>query len=227
MAGLPLESKLPDFLADSQFGRLSAHDVLTGSWSMVFSITGDFDGTACTELGMIAKLYRQFVSRNCRVICISAGGIDRHEAFLRDVEETQDCKVKFPLVADESGALLTTLLMRKMVGGEPGHVLPSLVICDPDLTVQFSMVYPSSTGRNFYEVLRVIDSLQVSRYFKVATPAHWMAGEPVFVLPEVSDAAAEEMFPKGVTRVSQGEGRPACRLTPYPDVEVDDLVRDD
>lgn len=175
---------------------------------------------------MIAKLFREFASRQTKIICISAADVDRHEAWVRDVEETQSCKVRFPIVADETGDLLTKLLMRRIVDGEPGPVMPTVMIVDHELTVRFTMVTANGTGRNFYEVLRVIDSLQLASYFKVATPAHWMAGDPVFVLPSVADEAAEAMFPKGVTVVPMGDSK-ACRQTPYPDVETDPAIRDD
>lgn len=175
---------------------------------------------------MVSKLFREFVARDVKLLCISAAGVERHEAWLRDVEETQECKVKFPILADESGALLGKLGMRKSGDGEVGHAMSALVVCDPTLTVRFSMVYSNAVGRNFYEVLRVIDSLQLTEYYKVATPAHWTAGDAVFVLPEVTDEAARELFPKGTTEISMGEDHPPCRQTPYPDVHIDAAVRE-
>jgi alkyl hydroperoxide reductase subunit AhpC len=169
---------------------------------------------------MIAKLLPEFKARNCKVIGLSQDSVERHEGWIRDVNETQETEVTFPIVADQSGDVAHAFGMahpNAPGAGDAGHtVVRSTFIIDPDKRLQVRMMYPSYVGRNFYEVLRTLDALQLALYHKVATPANWKMGEDVVILPSISNemlARDPGMFPKGFSAI-----KPYLRITPSPDM---------
>lgn len=217
MAACMLGTPFPNFSAKSQVGNIHVHDLIGESWLMIFSVATAFDATATTELGMVAKLQSEFDARRCKVLAISMETAERHESWGKATEETQSTTVDFPILADEDGSILHKLHMRYVLDGEPRHVIPAVIIVDPSRTVRWQMTSAPILGRNFWEVLRVLDSLQLTSLYDVGTPAHWKAPEDVFVLPHVGDEQALLMFPKGVTKLpTTVKGLPPCRVTPYP-----------
>lgn len=203
----------PDFKANTQIGEISFHDYITGGWTIFFSHPSDFTPVCTTEFGMLAKLQDEYDARNCKIIGLSIDSVASHEAWIRDVNETQDTKVTFPVIADE-GAKVADLfgMAKKTKAGKNIITNRTLLIIDPQRQVQLRMTYPSNTGRNFYEVIRVLDSLQLTEYHQVGTPANWKNGEDVVVLADVTDEAAKVAFPKGFTTI-----KPYLRITPMPD----------
>lgn len=210
VAPLQVSEEVPNFVCQTQKGEINFHEYVTGSWCMLFSHPADFTPVCTTEFGMVAKLKDEFESRNCKIIGISRNSVDSHEAWIKDINETQETEVEFPIVADESSEVCSTL---GICGPENEIVNRTLFIIDPNRKVQLSMVYPSNTGRNFYEVIRSLDSLQLTEYHQVGTPANWKNGEDVLILPEISNEQATEVFPKGFTTI-----KPYLRITPMPDL---------
>jgi len=159
---------------------------------------------------MVSKLKEEFEARNCKVMGLSKNSVDAHEAWIKDINETQETQVDFPIIADESGKVCEALQLC-----EPGKNLETrmLFIINPNRKVELFLEYPSATGRNFYEVLRSLDSLQLTEYHQVGTPANWKNGEDVLILPSISNERATEMFPKGFTTI-----KPYLRITPMPDL---------
>jgi alkyl hydroperoxide reductase subunit AhpC len=208
--GLMVGSEMPDFSCQTQKGELSLHDYATGSWLVLFTHPADFTPVCTTEFGMVAKLKEEFESRNCKVLGLSRNSVDSHEAWIKDINETQETEVDFPIIADEDSRISTLL---GVCNAKDEIVHRTLFIVDPNRKVQLMMVYPSNTGRNFYEVLRCIDSLQLTEYHQVGTPANWKAGEDVVILPQVSNEVAVELFPKGFSVI-----KPYLRITPMPDL---------
>lgn len=207
--------EVPNFSAPTQAGEISLHEYITGSWCMLFSHPADFTPVCTTEFGMVAKLKDEFEARNCKVLGLSQNSVDSHEAWIKDINETQETSVEFPIIADEDSAISTML----GASNKDGRIVNrTLYLIDPNRKVHLCMVYPENTGRNFYEVIRCIDSLQLTESHPVGTGANWMAGEDVLVLPHVSDKKAQEAFPKGFTTI-----KPYLRITPMPDVPSSDL----
>ena len=191
-------------------GEISFHEWLGDKWGLLFSHPADFTPVCTTELGKTAALMDEFEKRNVKVIALSIDPLDSHFEWLRDIEQTQHVTMNFPIIADEDRTVSALYDMIHPNQTEKATVR-SVFIIAPDKKVKLTLTYPPSTGRNFMEILRVIDSLQLTAYYSVATPADWNDGEDVVILPSVSDADIAEKFPKGHTEV-----RPYLRMTPQP-----------
>jgi len=209
---LKLGDIAPDFQAITSEGPISFHEYLGDSWGILFSHPADYTPVCTTELGRTAALQDEFARRNVKVLALSVDGLDRHHGWIKDINETQSVKVQFPIIADED---------RKVSGlydfihpnASATATVRSLLVIGPDKTVKLMITYPASTGRNFTEILRVIDSLQLTAAYSVATPADWKHGEDVIVVPAVSTEDASIKFPKGLRIV-----KPYLRYTPQPDL---------
>ncbi|NUY81085.1 peroxiredoxin [Flavobacterium sp. MAH-1] len=210
MASLRLGDIAPDFTAISTEGTINFHEWLGDSWAVFFSHPADFTPVCTTELGTVAKYIPEFEKRNVKVIALSVDNIDSHYQWVKDINETQGTTVNYPIIADETKqvALLYDMLHPN---ASENFTVRSVFIIGPDKKIKLTMTYPASTGRNFDELLRVIDSLQLTAYHQVATPANWKDGEDVVIVPAVSDEDALQKFPKGYKSV-----KPYLRLTPQP-----------
>lgn len=201
----------PDFTAQTSAGDISFHEYLGDGWGVLFSHPADYTPVCTTELGRTAQLKDEFDKRNVKVLAVSVDGLDRHEGWIRDINETQNTEVQFPIIADSDRNVATLYDMIHPNASET-FTVRSLFIIGPDKKLKLSITYPASTGRNFNEVLRVIDSLQLTSKHSVATPADWKQGEDVIVTPAVSTEDAEKRFPKGLKIV-----KPYLRYTPQPE----------
>jgi len=202
----------PDFTATTTQGELGFYDYLGNSWGILFSHPADFTPVCTTELGRVAQLKSEFDRRNVKVLAVSIDSLDKHESWVKDINETQHTIVNFPIIADEEAKVAMLYDMLHPAASATATVR-SLFIIAPDRTVKLIITYPASTGRNFDEVLRVVDSLQLTANYSVATPADWKQGEDVVVVPSISTADAEVKFPKGLKVV-----KPYLRFTPQPDI---------
>jgi thioredoxin-dependent peroxiredoxin len=203
----------PDFNATTTEGDIRFHDFLGDSWGVLFSHPADYTPVCTTELGKTAQLKDEFEKRNVKVLAVSVDPLDKHEGWVKDINETQNTSVQFPIIADHSREVATLYDMIHPNASETMTVR-SLFVIGPDKKVKLTITYPASTGRNFQEVLRVIDSLQLSARYGVATPADWKQGDEVIVGLSTSTEDAEKKFPKGVTVV-----KPYLRYTPQPDID--------
>ena len=210
MATIRLGDKAPDFTADSSLGTINLYDYLGDSWGILFSHPADFTPVCTTELGTAAKFKDEFDKRNVKMIALSVDGAASHAEWIKDINEVQNTVVNFPIIADEDKKV-SDLYDMIHPNADNNLTVRSVFIIAPDKTVKLTLTYPASTGRNFYELLRVIDSLQLTAYHKVATPANWEQGKEVVVSPAISTADAKDMFSKGVTEV-----KPYLRMTPDP-----------
>lgn len=209
---LRLGDKAPDFTAQTTIGEINFYDYLGDSWGVLFSHPADYTPVCTTELGKTAQLADEFVKRNVKVLAVSVDPLDKHNGWVKDINETQHTTVNFPIIADEDRNVATLYDMIHP-NASVTFTVRSLFIIGPDKTVKLIITYPASTGRNFIEVLRVIDSLQLTANYSVATPADWKHGEDVIVVPAVSTEDAEKKFPKGLKVV-----KPYLRYTPQPDL---------
>ena len=200
----------PDFEADTTEGRIRFHEWIEGSWAVLFSHPRDFTPVCTTELGAVAKLKPEFDRRGTKVIGLSVDPVDDHQAWASDIEETQGVALNFPLIADPD----------RKIAGLYGMIHPnaddtltvrSVYVIGPDKKLKLTLTYPASTGRNFEEILRVIDSLQLTANHSVATPADWKRGEDVIIVPSLSDDQAREKFPGGWKTL-----KPYLRVVPEP-----------
>jgi alkyl hydroperoxide reductase subunit AhpC len=207
---LRLGDTAPDFKARTTAGELSFHDYLGDSWGVLFSHPADYTPVCTTELGRTAQLKDEFAKRNVKVLAVSVDELDKHYGWIGDINETQRAIVDFPIIADSDR---TVAVLYDMIHPNVSETFTvrSLFIIGPDKKVKLIITYPASTGRNFVEVLRVIDSLQLTAKHSVATPADWKYGEDVIVVPAVSTEDAEKKFPKGLKIV-----KPYLRYTPQP-----------
>lgn len=205
-----LSDTAPDFTAETTEGTLHFHEWLGNSWGILFSHPRDFTPVCTTELGAVAKLKPEFDKRNVKVIGLSVDPLDDHKRWVADIEETQSTKLNFPMIADPKKEVATLYDMIHPSASDTTTVR-SVFVIGPDKKVKLSLTYPASTGRNFDELLRVIDSLQLTAKHKVATPANWKNGEDVIIVPSVSDEDAKKTFPNGWTAV-----RPYLRIVPQP-----------
>lgn len=210
---LRLGDPAPDFKANTTAGEINFHEWLGKSWGVLFSHPADYTPVCTTELGKTALLKDEFEKRNVKVLAVSVDPMDKHEGWVNDINETQKTTVNFPLIADENRQVADLYDMIHPNASATATVR-SLFVIGPDKLVKLIITYPASTGRNFVEVLRVIDSLQLTANYSVATPADWKQGEDVIVVPAVSTEDAIKKFPKGVKVV-----KPYLRYTPQPDVE--------
>lgn len=210
---LHLGDIVPDFKATTTEGEINFHQYLGDSWGVLFSHPADYTPVCTTELGRTAQLKDEFGKRNVKVLAVSVDPLDKHKGWVNDINETQNTTVDFPIIADADRNVATLYDMIHPNASMTATVR-SLFIIGPDKKLKLSITYPASTGRNFVEVLRVIDSLQLTANYSVATPADWKHGEDVIVVPAVSTEDAEKKFPKGLRIV-----KPYLRYTPQPDID--------
>jgi alkyl hydroperoxide reductase subunit AhpC len=209
--GLKLGDIAPDFEQDSSEGPIKFHEWLDGKWAVLFSHPADFTPVCTTELGFTAKLKDEFDKRNVKAIALSVDSAESHTKWIGDINSTQNTLVNFPILADEDRKVSELYDLIHPNASETLTVR-SLFVIDPNKKVRLTITYPASTGRNFHEILRVIDSLQLTDNYKVATPANWKDGEDFVIVPSIKDEAEiKERFPKGYTAVT-----PYLRLTPQP-----------
>jgi thioredoxin-dependent peroxiredoxin len=209
---LRLGDVAPDFTANTTEGTINFHQWLGNSWGVLFSHPADYTPVCTTELGAVAKIKAEFEKRNVKVIAVSVDPLDSHRGWIKDINETQACTMNFPIIADENRQVASAYDMIHPNADDKATVR-SVFIIGPDKKIKLTLTYPASTGRNFFEILRVIDSLQLTANYKVATPADWQKGEDCIVSPAVSDNDAQKLFPKGVRKV-----KPYLRFTPQPNV---------
>jgi alkyl hydroperoxide reductase subunit AhpC len=200
----------PNFKATTSIGEIDFYDYLGDSWGILFSHPADYTPVCTTELGKTALLNGEFAKRNVKVLALSVDPIDKHMGWINDINETQKCEVTFPIIADEDKTVANLYGMIHPNASET-FTVRSLFIIGPDKKVKLMITYPASTGRNFFEVLRVIDSLQLTANYSVATPADWKDGEDVIVVPAVKTEDIPARFPKGHTII-----KPYLRTTPQP-----------
>lgn len=200
----------PNFQAKTSIGDIDFYEYLGNSWGVLFSHPADFTPVCTTELGKTALLKLEFEKRNVKVLALSVDPLDKHKSWINDINETQHTTVDFPIIADEDKTVANLYDMIHPNASETSTVR-SLFIIGPDKKIKLFITYPASTGRNFHEVLRVIDSLQLTANYSVATPANWEDGEDVIVTLAVSTEDAIKKFPKGVNVV-----KPYLRYTPQP-----------
>jgi alkyl hydroperoxide reductase subunit AhpC len=200
----------PDFSAETTQGHIDFHEWLGDSWGMLFSHPADFTPVCTTELGKTALLKGDFEKKGVKVIAISVDSLDSHNRWVTDIEEVNGVKMNFPIIADPDKTVAEMYDMIHPNASEKATVR-SVFIIGPDKKIKLMLTYPASTGRNFQELLRVIDSLQLTAQYSVATPADWKDGDDAIVLPYISTADAIEKFPKGVREV-----KPYLRYTPQP-----------
>ncbi len=202
---LRINDVAPDFTADTTHGTISFHDWIGDGWALLFSHPKDFTPVCTTELGAVAALKPEFESRNCQIIGISVDGVSDHEAWSKDIESSQGHAVTYPLIGDPN---LEVVKLYDMLPADAGissegrtagdnATARSVFIIGPDKKIKATLTYPMSTGRNFAEILRLLDSCQLTAYEQVATPANWQPGEDVIIAPSVSDADAAEKYPDG------------------------------
>jgi alkyl hydroperoxide reductase subunit AhpC len=207
---LHIGSTAPDFEQDSSVGRIKFHEWLGDKWGVLFSHPADFTPVCTTELGRVAQLKPAFDARNAKVIALSVDSVKSHEGWIPDIEQMQNTKLNFPILADGDRKVA---LLYDMIHPEADNTstVRSVFVIDPKKKIRLIITYPASTGRNFLEILRVIDSLQLTAGHKVATPANWKDGEDCIVVPALSDADATKLFPKGFRKI-----KPYLRYTPQP-----------
>ncbi|MFJ1301465.1 peroxidase [Bordetella genomosp. 5] len=211
MGQLRLGDTAPDFEQKSSTGTLRFYDYLGDSWGVLFSHPADFTPVCTTELGYTAKLADEFAKRNVKVLALSVDGVDSHQQWIGDINETQSTQVNFPILADEDRKV-SELYDMIHPNASATATVRSVFIIDPAKKVRLIITYPASTGRNFNEILRVIDSLQLTDSHSVATPVNWNDGDDVIIVPSLKDEAViKEKFPKGYKAV-----RPYLRITPQP-----------
>ena len=211
MATIRLGDKAPDFDAETSEGKINFYDFLGDSWGILFSHPADYTPVCTTELGAAAKYKDEFDKRNVKVLALSVDGVQSHKDWIKDINETQNTTVNFPIIADEDRKVAD---LYDMIHPKADDTLTvrSVYVIAPDKTIKLMITYPASTGRNFDELLRVIDSLQLTENRKVATPANWKKGEDVVISPSISNEEAKGMFPKGFKEI-----KPYLRMTPQPD----------
>ncbi|MQT14324.1 peroxiredoxin [Segnochrobactrum spirostomi] len=207
---LRLGDTVPDFTAETTEGPIRFHEWLGSSWGVLFSHPKDFTPVCTTELGSVARLKPEFDKRDVKVIGLSVDPLTNHAQWAADIEETQGSALNFPLIADSDRAVATLYDMIHPNASETATVR-SVFVIGPDKKLKLSLTYPASTGRNFEEILRIIDSLQLTAKHSVATPADWKQGEDVIIVPSVSDEAAKEKFPGGWKTL-----KPYLRIVPQP-----------
>ena len=210
---LRLGDTAPNFTANTSIGTLNFYDYLGDSWCILFSHPADYTPVCTTELGKTALLQLEFEKRNVKVLALSVDSVEKHKGWINDINETQHTDVQFPIIADEDKCVANMYDMIHPNASET-FTVRSLFIIDPDKKVMLTLTYPASTGRNFFEILRVIDSLQLTANYSVSTPADWQYGDDVIVVPAIKTEDAIIKFPKGVKVV-----KPYLRYTPQPNID--------
>jgi alkyl hydroperoxide reductase subunit AhpC len=202
----------PDFSADTTLGHINFHEFIGDSWVLLFSHPADFTPVCTTELGKTALLTGEFQKRNVKPIAISVDSLESHNKWVPDIEEVNSVKMNFPIIADPEK---TVALLYDIIHPNASEkaTVRSVFVIGPDKKIKLTLTYPASTGRNFTEILRVIDSLQLTANYQVATPADWVNGDDVIIIPAVSNEDAVAKFPKGFTSV-----KPYLRKTPQPNL---------
>ncbi len=202
----------PNFTAETTEGSINFHDYIGDGWVVLFSHPADFTPVCTTELGTVARLKGDFEKRNTKVIALSVDPIEDHTEWVKDINETQNTVVNYPLIADKDRSIAELYDMIHP-GAAQKATVRSVFVVGPDKKVKLTLTYPPSTGRNFQEILRVIDSLQLTAHHSVATPADWKHGEDVVISPSISDEQIPAKFPKGHTKI-----KPYLRITPQPNL---------
>ena len=205
-----LGDEAPDFTAETTEGAINFHEWIGDSWCILFSHPADFTPVCTTELGYMSKIKDDFAKRGVKVLAISVDPLDSHKEWINDINETQNTTVDYPLIADPDKKVAVLYDMIHPNASEKLTVR-SVFVIGPDKKVKLTLTYPASTGRNFNELLRVVDSLQLTANHQVATPVNWNDGDDCIVVPALSDEEAEKRFPKGFERV-----KPYLRVTPQP-----------
>ena len=216
---LRINDEAPNFKAKTTAGEIDFHEWIGDGWAILFSHPKDFTPVCTTELGYMAKLEPEFRKRNCKIIGLSVDPVDNHEKWVKDIEETQGAKVNYPMIGDSDlhVAKLYNMLPADESGTSEGRTaatnstVRSVFIIGPDKKIKLMLTYPMTTGRNFDEILRVIDSMQLTLKHKVATPVNWKSGDDVIIVPAVSDDEAKTMFPAGWKTL-----KPYLRLVKQP-----------
>ncbi len=208
--GLRLGDMAPDFTAETTEGPIEFHKWLGDSWGVLFSHPADYTPVCTTELGTVAKIKSEFDKRNVKVIGLSVDSMEDHHGWIKDINETQNTTVNFPMIADKDKSIAN---LYDMIHPNALNNLTvrSVFIIGPDKQIKLTLTYPASTGRNFPEILRVIDSLQLTADHQVATPANWQDGEDCVIVPAVTNEEADKKFPKGYKAI-----KPYLRMTPQP-----------
>jgi alkyl hydroperoxide reductase subunit AhpC len=203
----------PNFQALTTMGKIDFYDYLGDSWGVLYSHPADFTPVCTTELGRTAALKAEFDKRNVKVIALSVDPLDAHKQWIGDIEETQKVTMNFPVIADSDRkvAELYDMIHPNMTDK---FTVRTVFVIGPDRKIKMMMTYPPSTGRNFHEILRVIDSLQLTAYHSVATPVDWEWGEDVVIAPAITNEEADQRFPKGYKMV-----KPYLRMTPQPNLD--------
>lgn len=207
---LQLGDVVPDFTQESSQGTISFHEWIGNSWAVLFSHPADFTPVCTTELGTVASLKPEFDKRNVKVIALSVDDVESHKGWIGDINETQNTTVNYPILAD-GDRKVADLYGMIHPSSLNNLTVRSVFIIDPNKKLRLTFTYPASTGRNFDEILRVIDSLQLTDYHQVATPANWKDGEDCVVIPSIPTEEARVKFPKGVKEI-----KPYLRMTPQP-----------
>ncbi|MFQ3680090.1 MAG: peroxiredoxin [Pseudanabaenaceae cyanobacterium] len=207
---LQLGDTVPDFTQDSSEGPIHFYEWMEDKWAVLFSHPADYTPVCTTELGMAAKLKPEFDKRNVKILALSVDGAESHQGWIKDINETQGTTLNYPILAD-ADRKVSDLYGMVHPNADPNVTVRTVFIIDPDKKLRLSMTYPPSTGRNFDEILRVIDSLQLTDNYKVATPVNWQDGQDCVVVPSIPTEQAREQFPKGITEI-----KPYLRMTPQP-----------
>lgn len=210
MAALRLGDTAPDFSAKTTDGEIKFHNWLGDKWGVLFSHPADFTPVCTTELGMVAKLKDEFDKRNVRVIGLSVDPLESHSKWIADINETQNTTVNFPMIADDDRSV-SSLYDMIHPNADDKMTVRSVFVVGPDKKVKLSLTYPASTGRDFNEILRAIDSLQLTANYSVATPVNWKDGDDCIIVNSINDEDAAKKFPKGFKKI-----KPYLRVTPQP-----------
>jgi alkyl hydroperoxide reductase subunit AhpC len=209
---LRLGDLAPNFQADTSMGKLDFYEYLGDSWGILFSHPGDYTPVCTTELGTVAKLKNEFAKRKTKVMALSVDGLESHKGWISDINETQGTEVNFPIIADEDRKVSELYDMIHPNSNE-NFTVRSVFVIGNDKKIKLMITYPASTGRNFDELLRVVDSLQLTANYSVATPANWKQGEDVVISPSIKNEDIPAKFPKGHKVI-----KPYLRTTPQPDL---------
>ena len=207
---LLLGDTAPDFEIDTTDGPIKFHDWIGDEWTIFFSHPADFTPVCTTELGYTAKLKDEFAKRGAKAIALSVDPVEDHKSWIGDIEETQGVTMNFPIIADVNREV-SNLYQMIHPNADPKVTVRAVYIIDPNKKIRATFTYPPSAGRNFDEVLRLLDSLQLTDQHKVATPVNWKSGEDCIIVPAVSDEDADKLFPKGYKKI-----KPYLRVTPQP-----------
>ncbi len=207
---LRLGDEAPNFTAETTAGTINFHEWLGAGWGILFSHPKDFTPVCTTELGTVAKITGEFAKRNVKVLAVSVDPLDSHKGWINDINETQQCTVQYPIIADPNRQVANLYDMIHP-NALDNMTVRSVFVIGPDKKIKLTLTYPASTGRNFDEILRVVDSLQLTAKHQVATPANWKDGEDCIIVPAVKDEEIPAKFPKGHRAV-----KPYLRYTPQP-----------